>query len=383
VIILLHDITERRELEEQFRHAQKMEAIGRLAGGIAHDFNNILSIMNGYARILQQELEGDERLSRMSGEIHRAGERAARLTQQLLAFSRKQIRQPRVVRIDDLLRDDETMLRRLLGEAVALEILMDSGDACIEIDPSCFSQVLLNLAVNARDAMPEGGRLTISATSNSHHVFLLVQDTGCGMTDEVRLRLFEPFFTTKDAGKGTGLGLATAYGIIREAGGTITVASAPNAGSTFTLTLPKSNSEQAAELPLYPSSGPHGGTETILLIEDDANIRFLLAHTLKNCGYIIVQAGDGKEGLEVAQTMLSKIDAIVTDSIMPNMNGQEVIVRLRRQRPDLKAMLVSGHVDAGQHIANDMLTSFLYKPVTPEILAVELRRLLDGSAVAQ
>lgn len=383
VIVLLHDITERRELEEQFRHAQKMEAIGRLAGGIAHDFNNILSIMNGYARLLQQDLQGDERLSRMSGEIHRAGERAARLTQQLLAFSRKQISQPRLVRVDDLLRDEETMLRRLLSDSIYLELIPDAGDACIAIDPSRFSQVMLNLLVNARDAMPNGGTITISTRTNGHYAFVSVQDTGCGMPEEVKERLFEPFFTTKEEGKGTGLGLATAYGIVREAGGMIAVESEPDAGSTFTLSLPIAGHAKIAEPQPPQKNHHHRGTETILLIEDDPNIRFLLAHTLRTYGYTVIQAMDGQEGLETALSMLDRIDAVVTDAIMPRMNGQEVIGSLRRQRPELKAMIVSGHVDADPvEITSDVQTSFLYKPVSPEVLATELRQLLDSGIAA-
>jgi PAS domain S-box-containing protein len=380
VIVLLHDITERRELEEQFRQAQKMEAIGRLAGGIAHDFNNILSIMNGYAGLLQQELEQESRLGRMSGEIYRAGERAARLTQQLLAFSRKQISQPRIVRLDDILRDDETMLRRLLSSNIRLELSTGCGDACVEIDPSRLSQVLLNLAINARDAMPNDGTLAITSWITDDHAFVSVKDNGCGMPPEVKQRLFEPFFTTKEVGKGTGLGLATAYGIIREAGGNIAVESAIDSGSTFTLSLPMANHLPSFASQAQLSNGNHHGTETILLMEDDPNIRFLLAHTLKSCGYTVVQAEDGLEGLQLAQTLLNQIDAIVSDAIMPRMSGQEVIASLRQSRPELKAMIVSGHVDADPlATTGNMRTSFLYKPVSPETLASELRRLLDSN----
>ncbi len=379
-IVLLHDITERRALEEQFRHAQKMEAIGRLAGGIAHDFNNILSVMNGYARILENELDGNSRLGHMSAEIHRAGERAARLTQQLLAFSRKQISQPRIVRIDDLLRDDETMLRRLVSDSVFLEMIPAADDAFIEIDPHRFSQVLLNLVVNARDAMQQGGTLTIKTAANHRNVLVSVHDTGCGMPSEVKERLFEPFFTTKDEGKGTGLGLATVYGIVREAGGSISVESAVGAGSTFLLSLPVAQKTQAVDAtPLRLLDSPRGGNETILLIEDDTNIRYLLAHTLESCGYRVVQAENGIEGLTIAKAMLPAIDAVISDAIMPKMSGQDVIASLRRLRPELKALLVSGHIDADpKGLTCDPRTSFLYKPVPPDILTTELRRLLDG-----
>jgi len=379
-IVLLHDITDRRALEDQFRHAQKMEAIGRLAGGIAHDFNNILSVMNGYARIIEQELDGNGRLGHMSAEIHRAGERAARLTQQLLAFSRKQVSQPRIVRIDDLLRDDETMLRRLVSDTIFLEMVFGAGEACIEIDPHRFSQVLLNLVVNARDAMIQGGTLSIRTAVKHRSVLVGVKDTGCGMPAEVRERLFEPFFTTKDEGKGTGLGLATAYGIVREAGGSISVESIEGAGSTFTLSLPVVRKKHPAGDAPGKQAFPQGGSETILLIEDDSNIRYLLAHTLESCGYRVVQAEDGVEGLAIAQGMLPQIDVVISDAIMPRMNGQDVIARLRRLRPELKALLVSGHIDADpKDLTNDPLTSFLYKPVPPDILTAELRRLLDGT----
>ena len=379
-IVLLHDITDRRALEDQFRHAQKMEAIGRLAGGIAHDFNNILSVMNGYARIIEQELNGNGRLGHMSAEIHRAGERAARLTQQLLAFSRKQVSQPRVVRIDDLLRDDETMLRRLVSDWIFVEIIPGAGDACIEIDPHRFSQVLLNLAVNAKDAMAHGGTLTIKSVANRRKATISVQDTGCGMTAEVKERLFEPFFTTKDADKGTGLGLATVYGIIREAGGNISVESAEGIGSTFIVSLPVARKAQIAEGLAEKRECARCGSETILLIEDDTNIRYLLAHTLESNGYRVVQAENGIEGLAIAKEMLPAIDAVISDAIMPKMSGQDVIASLRRLRPELKALLVSGHIDADpKDLGQDPRTSFLYKPVPPDILTAELRRLLDSA----
>ena len=379
VILLLHDITERRALEEQFRHAQKMEAIGRLAGGIAHDFNNILSVMNGYARILQHELDGNERLGHMSGEIHRAGERAARLTQQLLAFSRKQISQPRIMRADDLLRDDETMLRRLVSDEVFFEMHPTAGDACVEIDPHRFSQVLLNLVVNARDAMSRGGTLTIKTSVEYRNVLVSVHDTGCGMPAEVKERLFEPFFTTKEEGKGTGLGLATVYGIVREAGGNISVKSEEGIGSAFTISLPVVDKLQAADGPPKQENGLQHGNETILLIEDDSNIRYLLARTLEACGYRVVQAADGIEGLTIGQDMLPAIDVVISDAIMPKMSGQDVIASLRKLRPELKALLVSGHIDADPKILpGDTQTFFLYKPVSPAVLTTELRRLLDA-----
>jgi len=379
-IVLLHDITDRRALEDQFRHAQKMEAIGRLAGGIAHDFNNILSVMNGYARIIEQELDGNGRLGHMSAEIHRAGERAARLTQQLLAFSRKQVSQPRIVRIDDLLRDDETMLRRLVSDTIFLEMVLGGGDACIEIDPHRFSQVLLNLVVNARDAMAHGGTITIRTAVKHRSVMVSVRDTGCGMPAEVRERLFEPFFTTKDEGKGSGLGLATAYGIVREAGGSISVESVEGTGSTFSLSFPAARKKSISATPARNPECPRCGSETILLIEDDSNIRYLLAHTLESSGYRVVQAENGAEGLAIAKGMLPAIDAVISDAIMPKMNGRDVIANLRQLRPELKAMLVSGHIDADpKDLTNDPLTSFLYKPVPPDILTAELRRLLDGT----
>ncbi len=379
--VLLHDITEQRALEDQFHHAQKMEAIGRLAGGIAHDFNNILSVMNGYARILEQELDKNTRLGHISGEIYRAGERAARLTQQLLAFSRKQISQPRIVRADDLLHDDETMLRRLVSDTVFLEIHPGAGDACVEIDPHRFSQVLLNLVVNAKDAMQHGGTLTISSRVHEQHVLISVQDTGCGMPVAVKEHLFEPFFTTKEEGKGTGLGLATVYGIIREAAGTISVDSTEGAGSTFTVSLPVVylHPDRTAAVSVQPAH-PERGSETVLLIEDDVNIRYLLAHTLESCGYHVIQAENGLEALNIAKDKLSVIDVVISDAIMPHMSGQDVIANLRTLRPDLKALLVSGHIDADpKDMTGDPHTAFLYKPVPPETLAAELRRLLDGA----
>jgi two-component system cell cycle sensor histidine kinase/response regulator CckA len=382
VIVLLHDITDRRALEEQFRHAQKMEAIGRLAGGIAHDFNNILSVINGYAGILQQELKENPRLGHMASEIHRSGERAARLTQQLLAFSRKQVSQPRVVRLADLLKDDEVMLRRLMGEDVRLEIKVGPETAAIEMDPHRFSQVLMNLAVNARDAMPKGGTLTIAGWADQQNARISVQDTGCGMSAEVREHLFEPFFTTKEPGKGTGLGLATVYGIVRDAGGSVTVRSAEGKGSTFIITLPLAQ-QNAVETPAPSANGMYRGKETILLIEDDPNVRYLIAYTLKSCGYTVIEAANGADGLAIARELLPSIDAVISDAIMPKLGGQELIVELRRLRPDLKAMLVSGHIDADpKDVSTDPQTKFLYKPVPPQTLTAELRRLLDAVPVA-
>jgi two-component system, cell cycle sensor histidine kinase and response regulator CckA len=251
----------------------------------------------------------------------------------------------------------------------------------MEIDPHRFSQVLLNLVVNARDAMAHGGTLTIRIALSHRNVLVSVQDTGCGMPPEVREKLFEPFFTTKDEGKGTGLGLATVYGIVREAGGSISVESVEGAGSTFTLLFPIAGKTEISDAAPTSPECPQGGGETILLIEDDSNIRYLLAHTLESCGYRVVQAEDGREGLEIAKGMLPAIDAVISDAIMPKMSGQDVIASLRRLRPELKALLVSGHIDADpKDVAGDTQTAFLYKPVPPEILAAELRRLLDSKA---
>jgi len=242
--------------------------------------------------------------------------------------------------------------------------------------------VLLNLVVNARDAMTQGGTLTIRTTMGRSNVLISVQDTGCGMPIQVRERLFEPFFTTKEEGKGTGLGLATAYGIVREAGGSIAVESAEDVGSIFTLSLPIAQKTQSSDTASRRPNCPQGGSETILLIEDDNNIRYLLAHTLESCGYRVVQAENGLEGLDIAKGMLPAIDAVISDAIMPKMGGQEVIAHLRRLRPELKALLVSGHIDADpKDLAGDPQTAFLYKPVPPDLLTAELRRLLDGARV--
>jgi two-component system, cell cycle sensor histidine kinase and response regulator CckA len=301
----------------------------------------------------------------------------------LLAFSRKQISQPRVIRADDLLRDDETMLRRLISDSVFLEMHPAAGDACIEVDPHRFSQVLLNLVVNARDAMPHGGTLAIKTSVEHRSVLIRVEDTGCGMPDEVKERLFEPFFTTKEEGKGTGLGLATAYGIIREAGGNISVKSTESVGSVFTIALPIADKLRKADSPDRQSQASQRGSETVLLIEDDSNIRYLLAHTLESCGYRVVQAANGIKGLAIGREMLPAIDVVISDAIMPRMSGQDVIAALRALRPGLKALLVSGHIDADpKDIAGDTHTAFLYKPVPPDVLTAELRRLLDGAPAA-
>jgi len=387
------DTTHKKSLEAQLRQASKMEAVGQLAGGIAHDFNNLLTVIISYSAMLLERPDlGD--CTEDVREISAAADRAAGLTRQLLAFSRQQVMQPRVMNVNAVIGDLEKMLRRLIGEDVELQISLDRGIATINADPGQLEQVLMNLVVNARDAMPAGGRLCIS-TSNSElsgesnagalhaadgdYVMLAVSDTGSGMSREVQQRLFEPFFTTKEHGRGTGLGLATVYGIVKQSGGEIYVYSEIGQGSTFKIYFPRFTppaEEHAREVKLKEVPK---GSETVLVVEDDSNLRALVARVLKNCGYTVYVADGGVEALAIACDPARIIDAVITDVVMPGMNGRELVEKLIESRPELGSLLMSGYTD------DDVLrrgvlhgdTAFLQKPFTPEQLARKVRGVLD------
>jgi PAS domain S-box-containing protein len=399
---LMVDVTEKKhaeqalaQSEEQLRQSQKMEAIGRLAGGIAHDFNNLLTAITGYGDLLIRGLGQEHPLRRDALEISKAAKRAADLTGQLLAFSRQQVLQPKVLLLKDVVMDMEMMLRRVIGEHISLTTRMDSRLGAVRADPSQLQQVILNLAVNARDAMVDGGELIIETADVDRTdareaspaglapgpwVMLAVRDTGCGMDEATKARLFEPFFTTKEQGKGTGLGLSTVYGIVKQSGGHVFVDSAPAKGSTFRIFLPRV--EVPAESPLprkepVPDTSP--GVECILLVEDDAAVRELAREVLEMNGYTVVEAANGVEALAVFDSRASEVDLVVTDLVMPQLGGRELARRLLATRPDLPVLYLSGYTDsvAMQQGMLEPGASFLQKPFTPAELASKIRSVLD------
>jgi PAS domain S-box-containing protein len=393
----VRDITERKQLEEQLRQAQKMEAIGRLAGGVAHDFNNLLTGIIGYTDLLMTGRGADDPMYEDLSQIKRAGERAAALTGQLLAFSRRQILAPRVLDINSVVADMEKMLRRVLGEDIELVTRLAPHLDPVRADPGQIEQVILNLAVNARDAMPQGGRLTLSTATavpddallRAHpemhrgaHVLLSVSDTGCGMDEATRARLFEPFFTTKEVGKGTGLGLATIYGIVKQSEGQITVETAPGKGATFHIHLPCLQAAPRKARRTSPSFQLPSGTETVLLVEDEELVRNLGQMVLEHQGYRVLVAGLGPEALRLGTQHKGPIHLLVADVVMPGMSGRQLAVELHRTRPDMKVLYLSGYTDDAvlRHGVLENETALLPKPFTPDELAQKVREVLDGSA---
>jgi PAS domain S-box-containing protein len=396
---LVQDVTERRALEEQLLQAQKMDGIGRLAGGIAHDFNNLLTAILGYVEMarldLPADLPVDHALKSDLDEIGTAGDRAASLTRQLLAFASKQIVAPVRLDLSALVADILRMLRPLLGENIVIETVLESGIGTIEADPGMIQQLLVNLSVNARDAMPDGGRLIIETAAEvvteayaaahpgagaGSYVCLSVTDTGCGMSEEVRAHLFEPFFTTKERGKGTGLGLATCHGIVRQLGGHIRVFSEEGSGTTFRIFLPRTDGP-ASVLPARAAVSPAPtGTETVLVVEDEAIVRRLAVLGLRAQGYTVIEASSGAEALEIVGRVAHQLDLVVSDVVMPGISGPELVKRLAVVAPGVRCLLVSGHAEAA--VLPDGLTgigaSFLPKPFTPERLARKVREVLDS-----
>ena len=390
------DITERERLAEQLRQSQKMEAIGQLAGGVAHDFNNLLTVITGYCDLLLMTAPpGDSSVAAIE-EIRKAGHRAAGLTQQLLAFSRKQILEPKVINLNTVVADVEKLLRRVIGEHIDLATVFTDDLRTVKADPGQIQQVILNLAVNARDAMPEGGKLTIE-TANVHldesyaathvdvqpgpHVMLAVSDTGCGMTPDTIARVFEPFFTTKEVGKGTGMGLATVYGIVRQSGGSINVYSEPGKGTAFKVYLPSIVAECQFELELPDLDDAPSGTETILVVEDEEAVRGLTCRILKARGYTVLEASRPKDAILLCQQSETSIQLLVTDVVMPEMSGPELAAQLTASQPALNVLFVSGYADQAivRHGILDSDTAFLRKPFSPVELARKVREVLDAS----
>jgi two-component system cell cycle sensor histidine kinase/response regulator CckA len=393
LVIVNRDITERKQLEEQLRLSQKIEAIGRLSGGIAHDFNNLLGVIIGYTEALQKRMRLDDPSREAIDEIQRAGKRAASLTQQLLAFSRKQVLEPTILNLNTIAAEVEKMLGRLIGEHIDLALVLSESLGMVKADRTQIEQVILNLAVNARDAMPQGGKLTIE-TANveldeasparpryllpGSYVLLKVTDTGCGMSPDVQAHIFEPFFTTKEKGKGTGLGLATVYGVIKQSGGYVLVESELGKGSTFEIYLPRVVAPPETTKEPLPSAQPiQNHQSTILLVEDEPSLRTLTRNVLREAGYTVFEAADAFQALGIAKQTGIDIDLLLTDVIMPGMSGCALADALSGSRPETRVLYMSGYTD-GEIATQGVLdagTSILHKPFTQSEL---IRRVEDA-----
>ncbi|MCI0352407.1 MAG: ATP-binding protein, partial [Acidobacteriales bacterium] len=391
--MIAEDTTERRALEDQLRQSQKMEAVGRLAGGVAHDFNNLLTVIKGYSELMLDQVQPADPLRGELEEVKKAADRAAALTRQLLAFSRKQVLAPKVIDLNSVISNVQRLLQRLLGEDIELNNALESKLGRLKADPGQIEQVIMNLAVNARDAMPSGGKLTI-ASSNvildetfihdskvtpGPYVLLSVTDTGIGMDAETRLRIFEPFFTTKEQGKGTGLGLSTVYGIVKQSGGYISVYSEPGLGTTFKVYLPRVDA--VAEVPSAATGDRvQTGTETILLVEDEDGVRTLTRQLLQRQGYSVLEARHGGEALLICERHAGPLHLLLTDVVLSQMSGRELAQRLSQVRQQMKVLFMSGYSEEAivQHGVLDSGTAFLQKPFTAESLSAKVREVLDA-----
>ncbi len=392
----LFDNTVRKKLEEQFRQSQKMEAVGRLAGGIAHDFNNLLTCINGYSELLILKMDKNDPSRRFVQEIYAAGERAAKLTRQLLAFSRRQILQPEIVDFNSVVQGLEHMIRRLIGEDIDLCVVPARNLGQVRADPGQIEQVIMNLVVNARDAMPHGGHLIIqtadveldegfvlehTGAKAGKYVMLSVRDNGCGMSPEIRSHLFEPFFTTKELGKGTGLGLSTVYGIVKQSDGYIAVDSEEGVGTSFAIYLPRVEGLPDSDGKKCATDAPPQGCETILLVEDEPSVLELAQSLLRRRGYHVISAHDGPTALKICDENTAPISLLITDVVMPKMGGQELAREIMARRPDIKVLFVSGYSE--EAILNQGLletgTAFLQKPFTADALPRIVREILDST----
>ena len=392
--MIAEDITERAALELQLLQSQKMEAVGRLAGGVAHDFNNLLTVIKGYGELMLSELKTNDPMRAEVEEIQKAADRAASLTRQLLAFSRRQVMAAKVIDLNSVVENMDKLLRRLLGEDVELNTLLDPNLGAVKADPGQIEQVIMNLAVNARDAMPHGGKLTIETgnidldtfyarehvtVAAGPYVMIAVSDTGVGMDSETQARIFEPFFTTKEQGKGTGLGLSTVYGIIKQSGGYIWVYSESGRGTTFKVYLPRVGETVEAEGAGGPAHESHRGTETVLLVEDEDGVRALIRQVLVRNGYHVLEARHGEEALMLAEGHRNIIHLLLTDVVLARMSGRELAQRLGPQRPEMQVIFMSGYTDEAI-VHHGMLTpgtTFLQKPFTTDSLMHKLREILD------
>lgn len=401
-----YNITERKQLEEQLRQAQKMEAVGRLAGGVAHDFNNLLTSIYGFAELMRLQLRPDDPLQELLDKILGSGRRAADLVRQLLAFSRRQIIQPKVLDLNQVITDIDSMLQRLIGEDVQLQTILAPNLWPVTVDPTQIEQVIVNLAANARDAMPNGGQLVIETANvvldqtlapfdnftpsetipaervkigRGEYVLLSVRDTGIGMSEEVKTRLFEPFFTTKEVGEGSGLGLSTVYGAVKQSGGNIQVDSQEGHGTGFTIYLPRARDRIIPQAHANRADDLPRGTETVLLVEDEPVVRDLATYVLRRQGYTVLEAASGQEALSLAQKHGTAINLLLTDIVMPHMSGKELAARLRSRYPGLRFLFTSGYADEVMD-RRDALTSgadFMQKPFSPTTLAHRVRDVLD------
>jgi signal transduction histidine kinase len=390
--IIAEDITDRRQLEEQFRQAQKMEAVGRLAGGVAHDFNNLLMVINGYTEVLLEELTSSSAMHQKVQSIQQAADRAATLTRQLLAFSRKQLLELKVVDVNSVIGDMERLLRPLIGENIGLVTRLSPDAGRTRADAGQLEQVIMNLVVNAKDAMPDGGKITIQSSEVTvrpnfrehrfiqpgRYVVLSVSDTGHGMDKETQSRIFEPFFTTKEKGKGTGLGLSTVYGIVKQSGGYVFPQSEPGTGTTFYIYLPRVEESPEEMTPAKSQENEKGGCETVLLVEDEESVRELVRETLVSRGYKVLEAENGENGLRLAEAHGVGIDILITDVVMPGMGGRELAKKLLQIRPNLGVLFLSGYTeDTILHQgALGPGTAFLQKPFTLQNLARKVREVL-------
>jgi two-component system, cell cycle sensor histidine kinase and response regulator CckA len=396
---LAHDVTERVALEERLRQSQKMEAVGRLAGGVAHDFNNLLTVILGYSQIVAEGVPAGSRLADSTAQIKSAADRASGITRQLLAFSRKQVLSPRVINLNDIMLNLDSLLRRLIGEDIEVLTVPLNDLGSVKADPGQIEQVIMNLALNARDAMPCGGKLTLE-TSNEQldesyarghqpaqpgrYVMLAVSDTGHGMAPETQARIFEPFFTTKEVGKGTGLGLSMVYGIIKQSGGYIWVYSEPDRGTTFKIYLPRVDQPAEATDGENRPKSVQRGTETILLVEDDPQLRQLSSSVLAHCGYKMLVAGSPEEGLAVCKANHRDIRLLITDVVMPRMNGRQLAEQIAQVSPNIKVLYISGYTSNAivHYGVLDPDLWFLPKPFTLSALMAKVREVLDSSASA-
>ncbi len=384
----------RRRLEAQLQQSQKMEAIGVLAGGVAHDFNNLLTIISGYSQLILDRLPEDSPIRAQVSQINEAGDRAATLTRQLLAFSRKQVLAPRVLDLNDVVGAISEMLRRLIGEDIDLVTIKSPGLWVVKADPGQIEQVIMNLAVNARDAMPQGGRLTIETANvdiddsypgrhptvvQGRFAMLAVSDTGTGMTPEVQDRIFDPFFTTKEHGKGTGLGLSTVYGIIKQSEGYIWVYSEPGKGTTFKVYLPAAEGAVKEVTRVEEHARSAGGSETVLLVEDNESVRSYIFNVLESRGFTLLQASGSEEALKKIENFEGPIHLLLTDVVMPRMSGPELAARLAPLHPEARVLYMSGYTDNAivHHGVLDAGPHFLQKPFVPETLIQKVREVLD------
>ena len=394
-ITALRDMTERRALEEQFRQAQKMEAVGRLAGGVAHDFNNLLTVITGFTDLLLADFGSDDPRRSDLQQVRLAADKAASLTRQLLAFSRQQVIEPRVVRLEDVVKQTQKLLVHLIGEDIDFATQFGPTPCVVVIDPGQLEQVIMNLVVNARDAMPTGGKLTIETAcvdldedyaavhwpaTTGRYAMLAVSDTGIGMDEATQAKIFEPFFTTKEPGKGTGLGLSTVYGIVKQSGGFVWAYGEPGKGAVFKIYLPLSAEDPGPDRENHTQLAAPRGTEVVMLVEDSQAVRFIARRTLEQQGYEVIEASSGRDALELAGSHDRRVDLLLTDVVMPEMSGRVLAEKFAAYQPNAKVLYMSGYTDDAviRHGVLRAKTPFLQKPFTPIALAIRVREVLDS-----